>query len=325
MVRVALDAMGGDRAPKETVGGAVAAAARGVKVVLVGDEGLLHPLLEEHSAELPVVHAPEVIEMGEDPVRAIREKKGSSVAVAARLVKEGEADGMVSAGSTGAALAAASLLIGRIPKVHRPAIATILPTPGSPLILIDSGANPECRPEYLAQFGIMGSTLAEIYLGLERPRVGLLSIGEERGKGRELERKAYRLLEQSGLHFVGNVEGRDLATQKADVFVTDGFTGNMVLKTGEGTAQFVLAMLAEVIFGSEEFREVAAALGPKLGELKAHLDYETTGGGHLAGIGGVVVIAHGSSSRVAVANALAMAADGAERGLVEKLASRLDG
>lgn len=319
-MRIALDAMGGDRAPFETVAGAIAAAGRGVEVTLVGDEAELRRTLAESDADLPIVHAPELIEMGEDPVRAIREKRRSSVAVAARLVKEGEAAGMVSAGSTGAALAAASLIMGRIPKVHRPAIATIIPVPDNPIVLLDSGANPECRPEYLAQFGIMGATLAEIYLGLERPRVGLVSIGEERGKGREIEREAYGLLEEAPIHFIGNVEGRDLATGRADVFVTDGFTGNVILKTGEGTAQFVLELIGRALLdGSTEGTDV----GPKIRELSQYLDYESTGGGHLVGIDGVVVIAHGASSRVAVANALAMAADGADRGLVGKLAARL--
>ncbi|MDP8959623.1 MAG: phosphate acyltransferase PlsX [Actinomycetota bacterium] len=325
MVRIALDAMGGDRAPEETVAGAVAAAGRGVEVVLVGEEPAIRPLVEEHGLELPVVHARQTIEMGEEPARAIREKKDASVVVAARMVKEKEAEGMVSAGSTGAALAAASLIIGRIPGVHRPAIATILPTPGSPIVLLDSGANPECRPEHLAQFGIMGTILAETYLGLERPRIGLLSIGEERGKGRELERATYALLEEAPIDFIGQVEGRDLATGKADVFVTDGFTGNVVLKTGEGTAQFIIELLGEAISSSGGLGEGAMGLGLKLKELEARLDYESSGGGHLVGTRGVVVIAHGSSSRVAVGNALAMAADGAERGLVEKLSARLHG
>lgn len=319
-MRIALDAMGGDRAPFETVAGAIAAAGRGVEVALVGDEAKLRRTLAESDADLPIVHAPEFIEMGEDPVRAIREKRRSSVAVAARLVKEGEAAGMVSAGSTGAALAAASLIMGRIPKVHRPAIATIIPVPDNPIVLLDSGANPECRPEHLAQFGIMGATLAEIYLGLERPRVGLVSIGEERGKGRELERKAYGLLEEAPIHFIGQVEGRDLATRRADVFVTDGFTGNVILKTGEGTAQFVLELIGRALLDDSTD---GTDLGPKIRELSQYLDYESTGGGHLVGIDGVVVIAHGASSRVAVANALAMAADGADRGLVGKLAARL--
>lgn len=325
MARIALDAMGGDRAPAETVAGALQAAREGVEVVLVGDPGALQPLLEREGAELPMVEADEVIGMADDPVRAVRERPGSSMVVAARLVEDGEAAGMVSAGSTGAALAAASLVIGRLPKVHRPAIATFLPTPGTHTVLLDSGANLECRPEFLVQFGVMGAVLAEIYLGLDPPRVGLVNIGEERGKGRELEKLAYGLLEEAPVEFVGNVEGRDLASGKADVWVADGFTGNVILKTGEGTAQFVAELVMEVLMSDEESREAARVLAPRLMELKQRLDYESTGGGHLVGVDGVVVIAHGSSSRVSIANALKMAADGARRGLVQQVSARLNG
>lgn len=311
MARIALDAMGGDRAPEEVVAGAVLATHRGVDVVLVGDEGRLHKLLDQHDENLPVVHASEMIGMEEDPAAAIREKRRASVRVAAALVSSGEAAGMVSAGSTGAAIAGGALAIGRLPGVSRPAIATIIPGIESPTVVLDAGANIECRPEHLVQFAVMGAALATTYLGVEHPRVGLLNIGEEEGKGRELEKAAFPLLAAAPVRFVGNVEGRDLATRQADVFVTDGFTGNVLLKAAEGTARMVVALAT------------AAAGRGGVGDLADRLDPESYGGAHLVGLQGVVVIAHGSSSRVAIANALEMAADGAKNGLVERVAAGL--
>lgn len=326
MARIALDAMGGDHAPGETVWGALEAAKGDVEVVLVGEESVLRERLDQAGARLPVVHAPEVIGMGEDPAAAIREKKNASVTVAARLVAEGEADGMVSAGSTGAALAAAAIVIGRIPGVRRPAVATIFPL-GSPTVVLDSGANLEVKAEDLAQFALMGSVLAEVYLGIDSPAVGLLNVGEEEGKGRPLERAAHALMADGPVRFVGNVEGRDLGRGKADVFVMDGFTGNVLLKTAEGTARAVARAVLEFL-GSDEDEEVSRASSivlPKLMRLRERFDPEAYGGGHLLGVRGTVVIAHGSSSRVAIANALSMAAEGADRGLVERIRVRLHG
>ena len=259
--------------------------------------------------------------MHEDPARAIREKPDASVSVAARLVKEGTVSAFVSAGSTGAALATAAITIGRLEGVDRPAIATMLPTPGSPTVLIDSGANLDCRPEYFPQFAQMGAVVAEVHFGLADPRVGLLNIGEEKGKGRELERAAYGLLRDTPVNFVGNIEGRDLSADAVDVLVTDGFTGNVVLKTTEGTAQFVaqMALDAMATMSLEDQKRVL----PVLSGLRARLDYETFGGAHLVGSKGVVVIAHGTSSSVAITNAIALAADGADRDLVKRLADRV--
>jgi len=321
VARVAVDAMGGDRAPLETVLGAAAAAERGYDVILVGDRAVLAPLVVDHESYLPIVHASEVIGMQEDPARAIREKPDASVSVAARLVRDGIVSAFVSAGSTGAALATAAITIGRLDGVDRPAVATMLPTPGSPTVLIDSGANVDCRPEYFPQFALMGSVVAEVHFGLAQPRVGLLNIGEERGKGRELERAAYGLLEATAVNFVGNVEGRDLSSDAVDVLVTDGFTGNVVLKTTEGTAQFVaqMALDAMATMSLEDQKRVL----PVLSGLRARLDYETFGGAHLVGSKGVVVIAHGTSSSVAISNAIALAADGAERDVVNRLAERV--
>ena len=313
--------MGGDNAPTETVAGAVEASRRGVDVVLVGKHDILQAELARHSTRLPIVDAPDVIEMGEDAARALRDKPGASITVAAKLVAEESADGMVSAGSTGAAMAAAAIIIGRIKGVSRPSIASIFPTPGSPTVVLDSGANPDVRPEQIVQFAIMGSVASEVLLGTRDPRVGLLSIGEEKGKGRDLERAAYDLLEQAPIRFVGNVEGRDVANDKSDVIVTDGFTGNIFLKTMEGAALVVARYAMEELAKLDP--EVQEAALPALNSVRERLDYETYGGAQLLGVKAVVVIAHGSSSRVAIANALGVARDGAERDLPGRLSERL--
>lgn len=321
MARIALDAMGGDNAPTETVAGAVEASRRGVDVVLVGKHGILQAELAKHNTRLPIVDAPDVIEMGEDAARALRDKPGASITVAAKLVAERSADGMVSAGSTGAAMAAAAIIIGRIKGVSRPSIASIFPTPGSPTVVLDSGANPDVKPDQIVQFAIMGSVAAEVLLGMPDPRVGLLSIGEEKGKGRDLERAAYDLLEQAPIRFVGNVEGRDVANDKSDVIVTDGFTGNIFLKTMEGAALVVARYAMEALAKLDP--EVQEAALPALNSVRERLDPETYGGAQLLGVKAVVVIAHGSSSRVAIANALGVARDGAERDLPGRLSERL--
>ena len=320
MARIALDAMGGDFAPLQTVLGAGDAAADGVDVVLVGDTDKIGEILEKQNLDLPVVDAPEVITMDEPPSAAIRRKKRASVTVAARMVADGEATGMVSAGSTGAALAAAAIIIGRIDGVSRPAIATILPAE-SPVVVLDAGANLDVRAKHLGQFAIMGSVMARVHLGVEAPRVGLLNIGEEAGKGRDLERDAYSTLEASSINFVGNVEGRDLGEGRADVIVTDGFTGNVLLKTVEATARVVARLIGGALSSVSEpaEREAAALVLPRLVEVREKLDPEAYGGAHLLGVRGTVVIGHGSSSRVAIANALRMAAEGTEQGLVDMI------
>jgi glycerol-3-phosphate acyltransferase PlsX len=313
--------MGGDNAPTETVAGAVEASRRGVDVVLVGKHDMLQAELAKHSTRLAIVDAPDVIEMGEDAARALREKPGASITVAAKLVAEQSADGMVSAGSTGAAMAAAAIIIGRIKGVSRPSIASIFPTPGSPTVVLDSGANPDVKPDQIVQFAIMGSVASEVLLGTRDPRVGLLSIGEEKGKGRDLERAAYDLLEKAPIRFVGNVEGRDVANDKSDVIVTDGFTGNIFLKTMEGAALVVARYAMEELAKLDP--EVQEAALPALNRVRERLDYETYGGAQLLGVKAVVVIAHGSSSRVAIANALGVARDGAERDLPGRLSEGL--
>ena len=321
MARIALDAMGGDHAPAETVAGAVEASRRGVDVVLVGAVELLEAELERHGASLPVVDAPDVIGMGDDPARALREKPRASITVCAELVAAGDAAGFVSAGSTGAAMAAAAIIIGRIPGVTRPAIATVFPTPGTPTLVLDSGANPEVKAEQLVQFAVMGSVAAKVLLGADPARVGLLSIGEEKGKGRDLERAAYELISAAPVEFIGNVEGRDVATDKVDVIVTDGFTGNVFLKATEGTAalmnDYVREAIATLPAGLQD--EVL----PVLERVKEKMDWESYGGAQLIGVRGSAFIAHGSSSRRAVANALLMARESADKDLPGRIAGVL--
>ena len=317
MARVALDVMGTDHGPTETVAGAIMAGEAGIDVTLVGDELAIEPLLSSAGADLVVEHAPDVIEMSEDPARALREKPDASVLSAAKLVREGNCDAMVSAGSTGAAMAAAAIVIGRIKGVLRPAIATPVPAPNHPATLLDAGANPNVRPEQLAQFGMMGSLVAEIIYGIENPRVGLLNIGEERSKGRDLDRAAYDLLLLAPVNFVGNVEGGDIARDQADVFVTDGFTGNVALKSIEGTAGFALSSIREAL--SHLPTETRNNVDNAMTEIREMLNPDQYGGAHLIGTKSCVVIAHGSSSRVAIYNALRVAAEGVKGGLVKRL------
>lgn len=315
--------MGGDHAPAETVAGAVDAAARGVDVVLVGDGPRIEAELKRHGADLSIVHAPDIIGMGDDPARALRERPQASIAVSAKLVAAGDADGFVSAGSTGAAMAAAAIFIGRVKGASRPAIATIFPTPGTPTLVLDSGANPDVKASQLAEFAIMGSVAATALLGADPARVGLLSIGEERGKGRDIEREAYALIEAGPVHFVGNVEGRDVATDKVDVIVTDGFTGNVFLKATEGTAALISSYVLEAV--ATLTSEAQAAVLPALAKVREKMDWETYGGAQLLGVRRPALIAHGSSSRRAVANALAMARDSADKDLPGLVSAALGG
>lgn len=320
MATIALDAMGGDNAPVEIVHGGIDAAERGHGVVLVGDEARLRPVLEEAGVELPVVHATETIDMSDDPAAAIREKRDASISVAARLVKSGEADGLVSAGSTGAALAASVFMIGRLPGVSRPAIASYFPT-GS--VVLDMGANLSCRPSDLARFAVMGAALARTHHDLEKPTVALLNIGEETGKGRNLEREAFKLIEAlPHLEFIGNVEGTDLAKTKAHVIVCDGYTGNILLKTAEGTAGLVFQMMLEVV-SAPEYAEAMQALAPAVAELRERLNPERAGGAHLLGVNGVVVVTHGSSTRLSITTAVDTAAEAASGDLPGLIAAGL--
>jgi glycerol-3-phosphate acyltransferase PlsX len=318
-IRVAVDAMGGDRAPEEIVAGAIEAAMGEVEPVLFGLQDVLEPL----AGGLEIVHTPEVVAMDEKPSDAAREKRESSMFAACRAVGEGAAGAVVSAGNTGAMLAAGLLEIRRLPDVHRPAIAVPLPSIGGTSVLIDAGANADARPEHLVQFAHMGAVFAEELLGIDSPSVGLLSIGEEAEKGNRLVRETYPLLEDAELRFVGNVESRDLLKRAADVVVCDGFTGNMSLKLMEGTIRTLLDTLREEITATATGKVGGLLIRRSAGRLRQRLDPETYGGAYLLGLRGLAVIAHGSSSRTAVANAIRLAAQGVRGEVVERLSTRL--
>jgi glycerol-3-phosphate acyltransferase PlsX len=307
---IAVDVMGGDKGPGEIVAGAREAAERfGVPVVLVGQPDAIGD-----PGELEVWAATEVIDMADDAMQGVRRKKDASMVRAAEAVRDGRASAMVSAGNTGAAMASALLRMGRISGVARPAIATMLPVPGSsPTVLLDSGANAECTPPWLLQFAQMGAAYAVLRLGKDEPTVGLLSIGEEKSKGNDLVKAAHLLLAADGAlstgRFVGNVEGRDVLTDAADVVVTDGFTGNVVLKTLEGSVRVVVDALLKAMTSTEEARGAAKVLLPALVPLQAELDPDTYGGAALLGVDGICIISHGSSSSRAIVNAVGLAAE----------------
>ena len=319
-IRVAVDAMGGDRAPEEIVAGALAAASDSVEPVLFGRQEVIEPLAEG----LEIVHADDIVAMDEKPADAAREKRESSMFAACRAVGEGDAQAVVSAGNTGAMLAAGLLEIRRLPDVHRPAIAVPLPSIGGTSVLIDAGANADARPEHLVQFGHMGSVFAEEILGIADPNVALLSIGEEPEKGNRLVRETHPVLEASHLDFVGNVESRELLGHAADVVVCDGFTGNMALKLMEGTIKTLLDEFRKEIEASPRGKLGGLLIRPAARGLRKRLDPDTYGGAYLLGLRGLVVIAHGSSSRTAIANAIGLGAQGAAGNVVERLAARLE-
>jgi phosphate acyltransferase len=318
-IRVAVDAMGGDRAPEEIVAGALEAASEGVVPVLFGPRELLGPL----AGELEVVHTDQVVAMDEKPSDAAKDKRESSMFLACRAVGEGTAGAVVSAGNTGAMLAAGLLEIRRLPDVHRPAIAVPIPAVGGTSVLLDAGANADARPEHLLQFAHMGAVFAEEIVGLSEPGVALLSIGEEPEKGNRLMREAHALLAESGLRFRGNVEGRDLLRKAADVVVCDGFTGNMALKLLEGTIRTLFEVLRDEISATPRGKLGGLLIRPAARRLRCRLDPETYGGAYLLGLRGLVVIAHGNSSRRAIANAVRLAARGVEAGVVERVSERL--
>jgi glycerol-3-phosphate acyltransferase PlsX len=318
-VRVAVDAMGGDRAPGDIVAGAREAQSATVEPILFGRRAEVEPL----AGGLRVVDAPDVVAMDEKPGDAVRSKRGSSLFAAARAVADGEADVALSAGNTGALLAAGLVEIGRLRGVHRPAIAIPLPALDGPLVLIDGGANADARPEHLGQFAEMGTVFAEEVLGVRSPRVALLSIGEEPEKGNRLTREAHELLVPRRLNYVGNVEGRDLLRGGADVVVCDGFTGNIALKSLEGGVTVALGSMRDAITASWRGKLGGLLIRPAARELRRRLDPDTYGGAYLLGLRGLVVIAHGNSSRTAIANAIRLAARGVDGRVVERVGTRL--
>jgi glycerol-3-phosphate acyltransferase PlsX len=338
-VTVAVDAMGGDNDPQAAVRGALEAALKdGIRVLLVGDRERLQALSEEWRRALPdnatraadvlrshveIVPAGSVIGMDEHPAQAVRSKKDASVVVATRLVAEGRAQAAVSAGNSGATLAAALLTVGRIRGVARPAIGATFPTPTISTFLLDIGGNVDCKPLWLLQFGVMGSIYARLMMGVDDPRVGLLSNGEEAEKGSELVQEAHRLLSSARLRFVGNVEGRDVFNGSCDVVVTDGFTGNVVLKTAEGVAELLFGVISREARGSLTGKVGGALLKPKLRPLRDRVDYRKSGGALLLGVAGEVVIAHGRSDAEAIGNAVRVAALAARQRVSSRIAAAL--
>ncbi|MGG7618816.1 phosphate acyltransferase PlsX [Bacillus coreaensis] len=314
-MKLALDAMGGDHAPKEIVLGAIKAvqAFDDLHICLVGDEAKIKEHLITHD-RITILHTEEVILGTDEPVKAVRRKKNSSMVLAAKLVADGEADGCMSAGNTGALMATGLFVVGRIEGIERPALAPTLPTIGGEgFLLLDVGANVDAKPEHLLQNAIMGSIYAENVRGVKNPRVGLLNIGTEEKKGNELSKLAYDLLKEAPVNFIGNVEARDLLDGVADVVVTDGFTGNMVLKTIEGTALSVFKMLKTTLYSSLKTKLAAAVLKPDLMQLKAKMDYSEYGGAGLFGLKAPVIKAHGSSDANSVFNAIRQTRDMVEK------------
>ena len=318
MLPVAVDALGGDKAPAEIVAGAKQAAAEGIPVLLVGPADL------QDIGELPLHVATEFIDMHEDPASSVRNKKDSTLVVSAELVRDGKASAMISAGNTGATMASALLRMGRIKGVKRPAIATPIPVPGStPTVMLDAGANAEVEAAWMTQFALMGTVYARARFGIDKPRVGLLSIGEEPGKGDTLRKESYELLSvASGINFIGNVEGRDIMTPDVDVVVTDGFTGNVALKTLEGTMRTIVKELFASI-GEPQYKEHTEALMPALLNLYAKFDPDSTGGAILLGVDGVCIISHGSSSARAMLNGIKVAEDMVDCNMVSLISEAL--
>ncbi|MCX7781122.1 MAG: phosphate acyltransferase PlsX [Negativicutes bacterium] len=329
-MRIAVDAMGGDYAPEEIVMGAIEAVREyNCEVVLVGDETQLIEALNKHGAasetRLSVQHAAEVIGMHEHPGAAVRKKKDASVVVATRLVKEGHCRAVVSAGSTGAAVAAAMFGLGRIKGIERPAIATPIPNLNGTTVLLDSGANVDAKPRHLVQGAIMGSLYAEYVLGIKKPRVGLLNIGEEDTKGNEQALAAYPLLKElHTIQFIGNVEGRDIPKGTVDVVVCDGFTGNVVLKFGEGLASVIMQLIKDAIYRSGLLAKIASLLVlPALKGLKKKMDYAEYGGAPLLGVDGGFIICHGSSKAKAIKNAIRVANEFTEKRVVDHIREKI--
>lgn len=322
MMKLAVDAMGGDHAPEQIILGVYEGLAEfpQLHIQLYGNEEAMKPFIQGTHERLTIIHCTEKIEAEDEPVRAIRRKKDASMVRACHAVKEGEADAALSAGNTGALMAAGLFIVGRIQGVDRPALSPTLPTKdGKGFVFLDVGANADCKPENLLQFGIMGSIYAEKVRGITRPRVGLLNIGTEAGKGNELVKHAYELLENAPIHFIGNVESRDLLDGVADVVITDGFTGNMVLKTLEGTAMSLFSLLKDAFMSSTKTKIAAALVKNDLKEIKNMMDYTEYGGAGLFGLNAPVIKAHGSSNANAIFNAIRQAVTMIEHDVTAKM------
>jgi phosphate acyltransferase len=337
-VRIAVDAMGGDYAPDQIIAGAVMAQEKlGIEVVLVGDRQLIIDYIQHHyprhdplhkvAHSIEIVAAEGHIDMQEEPLEALRRKPNSSIALSMNLVKKKEAEAVVSAGHTGAAMAAALLRLGRLPGVDRPAIGALLPTviPHKPVLLLDVGANVDCRPKFLEQFATMGSIYSRYALGAKEPKVGLLNIGEEACKGNDLALKVYQALEaNSHIHFLGNAEGRDVMTGKFDVIVCDGFMGNVLLKFAEGVGLAAMQILKEELPRGWWGKIGSSILRPNLRRVKQRMDYSEYGGALLLGVAGVCVIGHGSAKAISVFHGIRVAKEAVQNQLLEHLRTEID-
>jgi phosphate acyltransferase len=328
MIWIAVDALGGDYAPRHPVDGALAAVRHfDLGVALVGPTSLIESELGRHPdvdrSRVRVIEAPDVIAMDEAPVRALRRKPGASIRVAAESVAKGEAAALFSAGHTGATVMAAHAAFGNLEGVDRPALAATIPTRGRPAVLLDVGASVECRPAHLLQFAVMGSMYSRLAFGIEAPRVGLLSIGEEETKGNELTREAHRLLKASSLAFIGNVEARRVYSGEADVIVCDGFTGNVALKISEGVVEMVETLLGEELSSTITMRVGSLLTLRALRRFRRRVDYSEYGGAPLLGVNGIAIVGHGRSSAKAVRNAVAMAYRLAASRFIERVAQEI--
>jgi glycerol-3-phosphate acyltransferase PlsX len=327
-MRIAIDAMGHDAGPAAVIDGAlVAARHHQVGLLLVGDAAAIDAELSRHPAagglDLQIVDTPERIEMSEPPVAALRRKPRASIRVAAEAVRDGQAEALFSAGHTGASVMASHAAFGLLPGLDRPALATIIPTRQSPAVLLDSGASVGCRASHLVQFAVMGSAYARVALDREKPRVGLLSVGEEATKGNDLTREAHRLLKDSPVHFVGNIEGRDVFAGDADVIVCDGFTGNVTLKVSEGLVETVESLLRDELSSTFSGRVGLALSLQAFRRFRRRVDYSEYGGAPLVGLAGLCIVGHGRSSSKAVANAVTMAVRAVQEDLVGRIGREL--
>lgn len=326
-MRIALDAMGGDQAPQVTVEGAVWAAREyGLEVALVGREEALAAELAKHDTaglSLPLIQASEVIDMEDEPAAAARAKQDSSMVVGMNLLKDGQADGFFSAGNSGGVMAAALFRLGRLPGIKRPALTALYPTARGSCVVLDIGANTDCKAEWLQQFGVMGSAYAEAALGIQHPKVGIVSNGEEEGKGSTLVKEAYALLKESPLNFIGNVEGKDIPTGLADVVVTDGLTGNVIIKLSEGLTKFLTGVIEKEIRSSALTTLGGALAGPAFKRAKKVLDYSEVGGAPLLGVNGVVLVGHGRSNAKAIKNGIGAAQRAVAGGMLAAIAVSL--
>ncbi len=323
--RIAIDAMGGDHAPSEIVAGAIRAQEElGVEVLLVGDPHAIESSLKQHSSSrLPeIVPAEDVVGMDEEPLVSLKRKPKASINVAMDLVKQKRADGVVSAGHSGAAMAAALLRLGRLRGIDRPAIGAVFPTliEGKPVIVLDVGANVDCRPKYLEQFGLMGSIYSEYVLGIHEPKVGLLNIGEEESKGNDLAIRAHQLLQENPrIAFIGNAEGRDVLSGRFDVIVCDGFVGNVLLKFAEAVGEVVLQILREELPQGLHGQIGTAILKPNLKRIKQRIDHAEHGGGLLLGVAGICIISHGSSQAPSIFNAIRLAKEAIDNRVLDRI------